>query len=339
MIRFSELSGDKPRPPVEPGAARSGESGRAIRPENEDAVKDLYRQACDLVAASFEELGKGQRFDLPRIERLAVALGEELGADDRAGLRLVAEGYDPHRYLAPHSANVFLLAVRLAAALDVPPEVLGQVGAGSLLHDVGMLWVPREVWDKPGRLSPSEVRVMQTHPERGREAVLEAVEAPGPQRLQIQLLETMVLQEHEQPDGGGYPHGLSDINTFASLVRVADFLEAYTHPRAYRAEGLALTEALRVLAESAGRQFDSAMVRLALAELTVYPVGCVVELSTGEVAEVVAINKEYLLRPVVLVVEDAQRRALKAPRLVDLAERPGLYIRGVSAVERAPASG
>lgn len=330
MVRFSDLSGDKPPRPTGPEVAGSGESGRAVCPENEDAVKELYRQACDLIAASFDELSKGQRFDLSRIEGLAVALGEELETDDRAGLRLVAEDYDPHHYLAPHSANVFLLAVRLAGALGVEPEVLRQVGAGSLLHDVGMLWVPQEVWDKPGRLSPSEVGVMQAHPERGREALVEVAKPSG-------LLESIVLQEHEQPDGGGYPNGLREINTFANLVRVADFLEAYTHPRAYRPQGLALTDALRVLTESAGRQFDSAMVKLVLHELTVYPVGTRVELSTGEVAEVVAVNRGHLLKPVVLVVEDAQGHRLTEPRLVDLAERPGLYIRGVPAGEPAPA--
>lgn len=336
MIRFSDLSGDKPPRSTGPEVAGSGESGRAVCPENENAVKDLYRQARDLIAASFDELSKGQRFDLSRIEGLAVALGEELEADDRAGLRLVAEDYDPHDYLAPHSANVFLLAVRLAGALGVEPEVLGQVGAGSLLHDVGMLWVPQEVWDKPGRLSPSEVGVMQMHPERGREAVVEVVQASHASRP-TELLETIVLQEHEQPDGGGYPNGLREINTFANLVRVVDFLEAYTHARAYRPQGLALTDALRVLTESAGRQFDSAMVKLVLHELTVYPVGTRVELSTGEVAEVVAVNRGHLLKPVVLVVEDAQGHRLTEPRLVDLAERPGLYIRGVPAGEPAPA--
>jgi len=330
MIRFSDLSGDH-SPDSSAGASTdSGEVGRTAPPANEDAVKALYQQARETVSASFRDLDKHQGIDLPRIEQLAVALAEELAADDRAALCLVSQQYDPHRYLEPHSVNVFLLAVRLAQALEVSVEVLRQVGTGALLHDAGMLWVPEDVRDKPGRLSPSEERLVRTHPDRGREALVEVVKPSG-------LLESIVLEEHEQPDGKGYPHGLREEETgqFAKLVRVADFLEAYTHARAYRPEGHPPTEALRALVGGAGNAFDPAMVKLALDELTVYPVGTRVELSTGEGAEVVAVNRGHLLKPVVLVVEDAQGHHLTEPRLVDLTGRPSLYIRGLRTADKA----
>jgi len=325
MIRFSDLSGGE--------SPRSLPPDPVLHPANSEAVEELYRRACETVAAAFEELGRQQLIDLPRIEQLALDLVEEFAADDRAGLRLVSQAYDPHQYLQRHSANVFLLVVKLARALEVGSEVLRQVGAGALLHDAGMLWVPEEVRDKPGRLSPSEERLVHTHPDRGREAIVEVVRPPA-------LVATIVAQEHEQPDGRGYPHQLSreEIDPFARLVRVADFFEAYTHPRSYRPRGFPPTEALRAIVRAAGGAFDPEMARLVLRELTIYPVGSVVELSTGEAAEVVATNSDHILKPVVLVVRDAQGLPLAEPRLVDLAERPSLYIRGLGASD-APPSG
>lgn len=327
MIRFSEFYRRRVSGSSE-GSAERQPAG--VRPENQDAVEDLYRRATEMVAESFQELGRHRRIDLDGIKRLSLALAEELARDDRAALRLLLSEYDPHRYLEPHSVNVFLLSVRLARALGVEPEMLAEVGAASLLHDAGMLWVPEEVRDKPGRLSPTEERLIQAHPDRGREAVRESARAP-------RLVEVVVAQEHEQPDGRGYPRGLSaeEIDPFAGLVRVADFFEAYTHPRAYRPQGFPPSEAVRAVARAAGRAFDPQMAKLLLEELTVYPVGTRVVLSTGETAEVLATNPDQMLNPVVLVTHDPQGNPLPEPRVVNLAEKPGLYIRGIHRREPA----
>ena len=99
---------------------------------------------------------------------------------------------------------------------------------GLLLHDVGKLAVPKEIIDKPGRLTPEEQAVMQTHPEIG--AQLLAADEYSP------LVRAVVREHHERWDGLGYPQGLSGrhISQLARIASVADVYDAVTSERPYK---------------------------------------------------------------------------------------------------------
>jgi hypothetical protein len=75
-------------------------------------------------------------------------------------------------------------------------------------------------------------------------------------------------------------------------------------------------------------QFPSALVKALLSEISVFPPGTVVRLNTDEVGRVIAVNRNHPLRPKVEVVADGKGQRLPAPKLLDLAEAPFLYITG-----------
>lgn len=128
---------------------------------------------------------------------------------------------------------------------------------GALLHDIGEIRVPEAVLQKPAPLTPDEQEILQRHPEWG-----------------VDLLETVPLLtpaldvvggHHERYDGSGYPHGLmgESIPLTARIFAVVDALDAMTHDRPYR-PARPLEEALDVLRENAGKQFDPRVVEAAL---------------------------------------------------------------------------
>jgi len=128
---------------------------------------------------------------------------------------------------------------------------------GALLHDIGEIKVPEAVLQKPHLLSAEEREIVQRHPEWG-----------------VELLETVPLLtpaldvvggHHERYDGSGYPHGLSgeEIPLTARIFAVVDAVNAMTHDRAYR-RARPLSEALRILHDEAGKQFDPRVVDVAL---------------------------------------------------------------------------
>ena len=129
---------------------------------------------------------------------------------------------------------------------------------GALLHDVGEIRTPEAVLRKPDRLTAEEQLVIRAHPAAGTE-ILEVVPLLTP-ALDV------VGGHHERYDGGGYPHGLKgqDIPVVARIFAVVDALDAMTHDRPYRA-ARQLPEALAVLKEEAGKQFDPRVVDAALA--------------------------------------------------------------------------
>ncbi len=127
-----------------------------------------------------------------------------------------------------HSERVATYATEVATALGLPVMEIRTVRLGAYLHDVGKLWVPREILGKPGRLSPDEYAVMKMHAVWGL-SLLDGLDLPEDVR-------STVRWHHEKYDGTGYPDGLrgEEIPLHASIVGIADVYDALTSSRSYR---------------------------------------------------------------------------------------------------------
>ncbi len=145
----------------------------------------------------------------------------------------------------------------LAEGLELSTAQREALELGALLHDIGEIRTPEAVLRKPGPLTTEERLVIHAHPAAGVE-VLEVVPLLTP-ALDV------VGGHHEHYDGSGYPHGLKgpDIPVVARIFAVVDALDAMTHDRPYR-PGRPLQEALTVLREESGKQFDPRVVEASL---------------------------------------------------------------------------
>jgi PAS domain S-box-containing protein/putative nucleotidyltransferase with HDIG domain len=170
-------------------------------------------------------------------------------------LASTVEMRDP--YTAGHQNRVAVLACAIAAEMGLSKDQVLGLRLAALIHDIGKIYVPAEILSKPGSLTPSEVKLIQTHPQVGQN-ILKAVEFPWP-------VATIVLQHHERYDGSGYPQGLSgkEILVEARILRVADVIEAMSSHRPYRA-ARGITEALQILSERRGTYFDPQVVDTSL---------------------------------------------------------------------------
>jgi putative nucleotidyltransferase with HDIG domain len=153
-----------------------------------------------------------------------------------------------------HAERVADAALALTEALD--PRVAGQAGIDHayLLHDLGKLGVPDAITLKPGRLTLSERRIMQTHPTLGAEMIRRLGFFPP-------LVLDVVESHHERWDARGYPHGLGAwaIPLPARILAVVDAFDAMTHERPYR-RSQSSEWARAELKRCAGAQFDPAVV-------------------------------------------------------------------------------
>jgi ribonuclease P protein subunit RPR2 len=219
-------------------------AGRSQRraPSRDEALPPAHQSqllARDL--RSLLEIERGQRLLLQRAYRQTVtALAAALESKDTT--------------TEAHSKRVQRYALRLAAAVDPLLVDDPSIEYGFLLHDVGKIGIPDRVLQKPGPLTPSERRLMETHTVLG-EQMLADVEILQGTGLQI------VRSHHERWDGNGYPDGLSGrkIPLAARVFAVADTLDAITSARPYRDTG-SWTDATREIEQNAGTQFDPAVV-------------------------------------------------------------------------------
>jgi HD-GYP domain-containing protein (c-di-GMP phosphodiesterase class II) len=159
------------------------------------------------------------------------------------------------RWTAGHSIRVTRYAVELAQAIKLPESEIEKVNLSGLLHDLGKIGIPDAILNKPDKLTDEEWKVMKQHPIIGYEMLKDIWQFRG------SILDG-VLYHHERVDGKGYPFGLrgEDIPFMGRLLAIADGFDAMTSDRPYRA-GMSKEEALEVLTEFAGIQWDKELVK------------------------------------------------------------------------------
>jgi len=158
------------------------------------------------------------------------------------------EARDP--YTSGHSRRVSHYSKIIARGIGLHAQEVERIGIAALLHDVGKIHeVYAPILRKPGKLTPDEWAVMQTHPIKSAELVstvshLKDIVAP-------------VRHHHENWDGSGYPDGLSgnDIPLAARVILFADTIDAMTTDRPYR-KALGEAEVRIELLKFRGTQFD-----------------------------------------------------------------------------------
>lgn len=172
-----------------------------------------------------------------------------------ANLAMIAQAIDiKDPYTARHSKNVAEVAVRVARTMGLPEEEVRKIRIGALMHDIGKIGVSTGIIRKPSKLDSDEERAMRAHP------VISA-DIMQPIELLADAAE-IVRHHHEHCDGTGYPSGLkvAQIPIGSRVILVADAFDAMITDRPYR-RGRSKEEALGVLRDHAGRQFDPNVVR------------------------------------------------------------------------------
>jgi putative nucleotidyltransferase with HDIG domain len=183
----------------------------------------------------------GTDSEVPREQQIAYF--EELAS--------ALEARDP--YTHGHTRRVTGHAVAIAERMGLPREQVAKVRTAAAIHDIGKLNTPREVLNKPGRLTDEEFDVIKRHPVDGAEMAA---------RLGDDEITAMVRHHHERLDGTGYPDRLSgeQIPLGARIIAVADTFDAITSKRPYRGAS-SHNKGIVILTKEAGTQLDPHAVR------------------------------------------------------------------------------
>ncbi len=211
-----------------------------------------------------------------------------------------------------HGIKVALYLVALGRHLGFPRRELGHLGQIGMLADIGKTKIPRAILEKPGMLTPGEFEAIKEHVRLGLEVFAGGPKLPEPVMLGI-------AQHHERINGSGYPKGLEGpkISVYGKMAAIADSFAALITPRAY-ANAQAPQDALMNLYEWSGTSFHEPMVEAFVHAVGVFPVGSLVELSTSEIAVVVAHNRIRRLEPRVLILSTPEKTPLAEPVERDL---------------------
>src|SRR5260370_18337990 len=159
-----------------------------------------------------------------------------------------------------HGEMVARYSEIIARSLGLPAEEVTDLSFAARVHDVGKIFVPERILNKPGPLTEDEFFLVRMHAKVGAEIVGILPHSKA--------MREAVEHHHQRLDGSGYPDGLrgEQIPLWARIIGLAD---AYSNMLMQQAISAARTpeQALDELAKMSGTRFDGMLVRLLLREL------------------------------------------------------------------------
>jgi hypothetical protein len=226
---------------------------------------------------------------------------------------------DLQRYSVTHALHTAWLMSLIAQRKDWGPtdERTGVLAALSMNLSITQLQSDLATQVEP--LSPVQREAIEHHPTESR-WILEALGVDNADWLDA------VEQHHEQPDGTGYPRGLTRLHTMADALRTCDVLGAKLSPRSSRPGLMSSRAAAEIFRHRSAGYFGATLIR----ELGLYPPGSLVELSSGEVAVVLRRSRDPMTPDVVVLSDGLGRPATSLMRCAT-SRAPGRHIVRASA--------
>lgn len=198
-------------------------------------------------------------------------------------------------FLVSHALRSTTIAIVIGMQLRLPLTKLVELGVSCILHEIGMIRLPPQLYMTDRPLTPSEKKAIFTHPLLSYD-ILKGLNFP----LSICL---GALEHHEKENGTGYPRHLASekISLYAKIISVACGFEAITAPRHYK-EAQSPYEAMVEMLNKNRQFYDETVIKALLYCLSLFPIGCYVFLSDGKVAQVIDVNPDNPKNPIVQVV-------------------------------------
>ena len=230
--------------------------------------------------------------------------------------------FDDYTYY--HSVNVAVLAIVIGVALGMERQELCELGYAALLHDIGKVFIKKDILNKPGKLNREEFEEMKKHSLLGCEHIKRGY---GMSELSV----LGILDHHERYDGDGYPNNIREnrISRFGRIISIVDVYDALTSDRPYRS-GLLPAEAMEYIMASSGTLFDPELVQIFARKIAPYSVGSSVLLSNGNTAIVMENYEELCMRPRIRVYQEQGKDV--EPYEIDLSDYRYLNITIVEVV-------
>jgi HD-GYP domain-containing protein (c-di-GMP phosphodiesterase class II) len=325
-VRFSTPEGRNAAADV-PGPAKAsrlkrGAPGVTIYQDSVPLEQELLRAdesfgaAIDMLKTVMHDIQIGKGLEIEAVENVVEDLVESIIRHPGA-LQLVSRMREADESSYTHALQVAVLLASFGRELGFSREALTYLGQVGMLLDVGKLRIDQCILNKRGNLTPAEFDEVKRHVQYGLE-IIESSAVAHPD------LVTGVAQHHERLNGTGYPQGLQDaeISPIGKMAGIVDAFSALTSIRPY-AEPISPYSAMQQLQGWADTYFNAGLVELFIQAIGIFPVGTLVELSTGELAVVLEHSGPRRLKPKVLVVSAPDKTPREIPFVLDLLHGEG----------------
>lgn len=316
-IAVTEAPPSLPEPSPAPSdmveAATNGHASHA------GAAAAVYREAMAAIERVFTDIEAGQPPKLEALKPVVSKLLKQIIEQPEA--MMIQFCLDKMRRfdgtLANHGMDVCVLTLILAVENGCTESEMEALGVGALLHDIGFVRLPRNIYRKTSALTEQEQVLMRQHPQLAATVLSQADRVP-------ETVTRIIAEHHEFQDGTGFPKLVKagGISPLTQLMALADAYDDLVTTR-YGRPPLLPHDAIRQLfVLGAKGRYDKTLVEVAIKVLGVYPLGSLIKLNTSECAVVIGLNHEDRLRPRIRIIRRPDGEIQNPPIDTDLQNQP-----------------
>lgn len=233
------------------GVRAAGERSSTL-PDAEGGV--LSRGDFDRFQEIYSGASSFREIEVKGLEEIAAGFVEALRREANI-LKMISPVKKYSEYTYTHATNVALLSIVQAERLGLGDDLLHEVAVAGLMHDVGKLFISKDVLEKKGKLEKKEFDEMMRHPVFGAR-YLAGIKGLTP------LAPLASFEHHRKYDGSGYPAlrtGKKGQHVCSQIVAIADFFDALRSNRPYRA-GWDAERILSLMREEVGQAFSPVLL-------------------------------------------------------------------------------
>ncbi|MFK5985213.1 MAG: DUF3391 domain-containing protein [Pseudomonadota bacterium] len=286
-----------------------------------EVAKDIFRTIKEDIGETFEELRLNKKLHLERLHNSMITAVNSVVRNPTA-FKLVMELKQDYDYTYNHALRTSVWCAQFGLHLGFSHNDINELALGGILLDVGKTQINKELLNKKESLSSTELAVFHSHVDTGLHLLA------GSDDIPYSVMQ-MIATHHERADGKGYPQHLEndDIPIYGRIGGIVDSYDAMTSVRPFRGSPFSPHEAIADLYKLRGAAFHHDLVEQFIQTVGVYPAGSLIELNSGEVGMVTAINNQLRLRPKVMIVLDKNKKMLADYYPLNLVEEMGFSIR------------
>ncbi|MDY6934333.1 MAG: HD domain-containing protein [Spirochaetota bacterium] len=236
-------------------------------------------------------------------EDIIEAILDDLTTSEIEVVNLLKDLKDYDEYIYNHSVNVGILSAIFAIKLGLfSLDEIRSLTLAAYLHDIGEMKIDKQLLEKEGELDASEMKEIEKHPQLSYE-MIKCINRTN------RIIEQSVLFHHERYNNQGYyMYPYVNLPLYPKIISICDIYDSLTSKRPYR-DAISPSHALKSIVNSSNGLFDYNLVSNFINKIgpilnnaqVFYSTNEICELNTKELAIIVSLGIEDLLKPRVLV--------------------------------------
>jgi len=289
--------------------------------DNHENAREIYEHSVATINGLIGKvrLGKDIAPYMDTLHRMLDVISNQLILGDSL-LDHIYSGREDSYYLPYHIVNVLILSATLALNMGFNKSALSHLGLSCIFYDLGIDTF-REMVCQPRKLNAAEYNQVRKHIDISIGIIEKLMGAES-------AIKETISMHHERVSGRGYPLRAKEdrINQNAKILGLVDTYISLSNPRSFR-NAMTSHEAIKTIIDSHKDDFDERVMKVFINKMSVYPVGSMVRLNTGEIARVIAARPGSPLRPVIIMLRDPSGKPVNERGPIDLSKQDSPLIK------------